>query len=129
MFSKETTTKFGLPFTKCPKGERLKGCVYSLLFPVFIFSPEDAKIFIQLLCFKIALERDWKYFAALLQVWFLCKKKGGKKTKTEDLCSWVNFHLKLSSAVRQNSRILLKQSSCCCHTLLCAFLDAHRCRY
>lgn len=94
---------------------------------MFIFSPEDAKIFIQLLCYNTALERNWKYFAALLQVWFSWKKEKPKKAK--DLGSWVNFHLKLSSAVRQNSRILLKQRCACCHTSLCAFLDAHRCRY
>lgn len=78
--------------------------------------------------YPAALERDWKYFTALLQVYFLWKKRREKK-KTEDLCSWVNFHLKPSSAVRQNSRISLKQRCACCHTLLCAFLDAHRWRY
>lgn len=124
-FSKETSTKLGLAFTKCPERERLKGCPYLLLFPMFLFSPEDAKIFIQLLCFNAALERDWKYFTALLKVWFLWRKK----KKTKDLRSWVNFNLKLSSAVRQHSRVLLKQRCACCHTLLCAFLDAHSCRY
>lgn len=75
-------------------------------------------------CTGKGLEILCRSFASLF---FMKKEK--KKKKTEDLCSWVNFHLKLSSAVRQNSRISLEQRCACCHTLLRAFLAAHRCRY
>lgn len=86
--------------------------------PHVYFLPRDAAVFQH--CTGKGLEILCSSFASLVFM---------KKKKTEDLCGWVNFHLKLSSAVRQNSRILLKQRCACCHTSLCAFLDAHRCRY
>lgn len=65
-----------------------------------LFSPQKMPKYLSSCC---VLTLHWKGTGNTLQLF--CKfgfyeKKKGKKKKTEDLCSWVNFHLKLSSAVR-----------------------------